>query len=253
MINASDAIPRGGRISIRTGSRIIGPGDAAHFEGAAPGTCAVLSIEDNGTGMDDETLSHLYEPFYSTKEPDRGTGLGLSVVYGIVKRNHGSVSVDSVKGAGTTFEILLPLSSAKAEADDASAAGQRAARGSGEKILVVEDQDKVRSFAATILRDNNYAVFEAGSAGEAAGIFEREGGDIDLLFTDVVLPGESGLHLVDGLRRKKQDLKVLLTSGYTEQRGQLDIIDEQRYVLLHKPYSLDGLLARIDEILRPKN
>jgi PAS domain S-box-containing protein len=253
VINASDAITGPGRISITTRARELGPGDAAAYPGAAPGACAVLSIKDNGAGMDEETLGRLYEPFYSTKEPDRGTGLGLSVVYGIVKRNRGWISVDSVRGSGTVFDVFLPVADADGKADIPAEGETRGARGRGERVLVVEDQEKVRSFAATILKDNNYVVFEAGSAGEALGIFEREEGDIDLLFSDVVLPGESGLHLVDELLRKKKDLAVLLTSGYTDQRGQLDIINERRYELLLKPYSLDDLLARVGGLLRPKS
>lgn len=248
-INANDAIPDRGTITIRTGSTIVEPGDDKNAAGAVPGIYALLSIQDNGVGMDEETLHHLFEPFFSTKEPDKGTGLGLSVVYGIVKQNNGWISITSSKGVGTTFDVLFPLKKEKAPFHEEQSASEGFRRGNFEKILVVEDQEKVRTFAAASLRDNNYSVLEASCAEDAEVIFEREGGRIDLLFTDVVLPGKSGIMLIDDLRSKNRDLRVLLASGYTDQRAILDLIEERGYTLLHKPYSLDDLLERVWEIL----
>lgn len=250
VINASDAIPDTGRIVIRTARTVLKKEEGGRGFKAAPGEYAMLTVEDNGIGMDEETKNHLFEPFFSTKEPEKGSGLGLSVVYSIVRQYNGWISVTSERGAGTTFDVYLPLKREKERPDDLRAPSMRERLGKGEKILVVEDQDKVRTFAATILRANNYSVFEAGSAEEAEEIFNNEKGNIDLLFTDVVLPGKGGLRLIDILCGKKKDLPVLLASGYTEQRSLLDIIEQRRYILLHKPYSMDELLDRVAEMLR---
>ncbi len=249
VINACDAMPEGGRIAIKTRSDVIKPGDEKSIKGASPGVYAVLSVEDNGIGLDEETKARLYEPFFSTKDPNKGMGLGLSVVYGIVQQHKGWISVTSSRGVGTAFDVFLPLTKSKMKSEEKHTMRNRSRHGHGEKILVVEDQDRVRSIAVSILRENDFMVFEASCAEDAEEIFEIEAGNIDLLFTDVVLPGKSGLQLVETLREKKQGLLVLLASGYAEQRNISDIIKERGYLLLHKPYSMEDLLESVGKIL----
>jgi DNA-binding NtrC family response regulator len=150
------------------------------------------------------------------------------------------------------FDVYLPVCGEEA-VTDINVRTEEGLSGNGERILVVEDQEKVRSFAVTILKEQNYTVFEAGSAEEAIRIFEEEEGKFDLLFSDVVLPGMSGLDLLDTLRSRSGWLKVLLTTGYTEQKLQLDIIRERGYEILHKPYSMDELLSGIQGVLSKGN
>jgi CheY-like chemotaxis protein len=199
--------------------------------------------------MNREVLGNIFEPFFTTKEAGRGTGLGLSVVYGIVRQHNGWISVRSDPGRGSTFRVFLPALALKAENVRRETRPIRLPRGRGEKVLMVEDDRGVLSFAATALRANGFEVFEARNAGEAERIFSREGGGIDMIFIDVVLPDVNGLELLDRLLGKKEELKVLMTSGYTDSRSQWTRINERGIPFLQKPYSLSQMVDMVHEVI----
>ncbi|MEW6378433.1 MAG: PAS domain S-box protein [bacterium] len=251
-VNARDAMPRGGRLTIRTGDVTLSsePGHAAPAEGGR-GRFVCLSVADTGVGIARETVDHIFEPFFSTKEPGKGTGLGLSTVYGIVKQHEGFIQVESELGRGSTFRIYLPvLVIAKTDDESLDAASLPEAPGNGERILLVEDETEVREFASIMLRENGYLLFEAASADEAVRIFDREKEHFHLLFSDVALPDKNGLELVDQLLSRKPGLKVLLCSGYTDERSQWSAIRERNFRFLKKPYTLNDMLQAVRDALR---
>lgn len=249
IINACDAMPEGGTIKIKTGSLTAGQEHTPENPDACPGKYCCLSISDTGSGIDSESLQHIFEPFYSTKEAGKGTGLGLAVVYGIIKQHSGWIDVSSTPGAGTVFNIYIPVNDRPAEDNTEKTGALVNLRGNRETILLVEDQESVRSFAAKVLRRNNYEVHEASNADDALKLFLNNPEGIDLLFTDVVLPGNSGIHLVEKIQDHKPGVKVLLSSGYTGKKSQLISIQEKGYPFLQKPYSLSDLLNSIYCIL----
>ena len=203
--------------------------------------------------MDKEVLEHIFEPFFTTKGLGKGTGLGLSVVYGIVKQHEGWINVSSEPGKGSRFEVYLPASSETAEEviKKEVISGQDI-QGKGERILLVEDDPVIREFANKVLTRNGYEVLEAPNTQEALDIFEKANGDFDLVLSDVVLPDKSGLQLAEELLLRKPTLKVLLTSGYTDQKSQWPIIREKGYQFIQKPYGLNDLLRVVREVLDKK-
>lgn len=203
-----------------------------------------LSVSDNGVGMDADVLSHIFEPFFSTKGSGKGTGLGLSVVYGIITQHGGWIDVDSVPGQGTTFKIYLPALHIAPAERQAQEIPMGEVAGHGERILLVEDDDDIRKMVIKSLADHGYQVFQAADAESALELFEREKGRIDLVFSDVVLPGQDGVWLVDQLKKRKPGLEVMLASGYSEAMDQQAIID-RGYRLMRKPYSLSEVLMVI--------
>jgi two-component system, cell cycle sensor histidine kinase and response regulator CckA len=213
VVNARDAMPEGGRLTVETG-RSEGHGETGILP--PPGGWVVLSVTDTGVGMDEETRAHLFEPFYTTKGPGKGTGLGLSTVYGIVAQSGGHIAVESEPGRGTTFRIYLP----RAEEERPGEAGRPrlfAIPGRGtETILLVEDEEAVRSLASEILRMNGYSVLEAADGEEALLLSGQHAGPIALLLTDVVMPRLSGFELARRLRTLRPGLKVLYMSGHTD-------------------------------------
>lgn len=203
-----------------------------------------LSVSDNGVGMDADVLSHIFEPFFSTKGSGKGTGLGLSVVYGIITQHGGWIDVDSVPGQGTTFKIYLPALHIAPAERQAQEIPMGEVAGHGERILLVEDDDDIRKMVKKSLADHGYQVFQAADAESALELFEREEGRIDLAFSDVVLPGQDGVWLVDNLKKRKPGLEVMLASGYSEALDQQAIIN-RGYRLMRKPYSLSEVLMVI--------
>jgi PAS domain S-box-containing protein len=247
-VNSRDAMPEGGKLTIKTENvtldedyRRIGPE-------AWPGEFVCLSIEDTGIGIDKEAIEHIFEPFFSTKKS--GTGLGLSVVYGIVKQHKGWINVYSEPGQGTTFKIYLPaISISIRPEEETKEISFSELQGSGQRILLVEDEAGVREFASRVLRENGYIVVEAATAEEALNIFEKEKGKFHLIFSDVVLPDKTGLQLVDQLLAVKPKLTVVMSSGYTDQKSLWPAIKERGFRFLQKPYSLTDLLRAVKETI----
>ncbi|MFO0750065.1 MAG: response regulator [Myxococcota bacterium] len=247
-VNARDAMPAGGRLTIRSGVREVGPGDARALPGVEPGLYACLEVSDSGTGIAPEHLPHIFEPFFTTKEPGKGTGLGLATVFGIVRQHRGSVTVASTPGGGTTFQVLLPATGevVVAPAQPSSVA----AAGGGETVMVVEDDAAVRRLTVRLLERAGYRVMAAGSGGEALALWERHAAGIHLVLSDFVVPdGMNGRELARELRRRKPGVRVLLTSGYAEELARLDAGSLDVDGILDKPFRPDALLAAIRSAL----
>ncbi len=248
-VNARDAMPKGGRLSIEISELELKPG-AVHTADLAPGHYVRLAVSDTGTGMTPEVRERIFEPFFSTKEQGKGTGLGLSTVFGIVKQSRGHIGVRSEPGQGTTFEVLLPRSEASPKASAAAPAPPASLRGR-ETILLVEDDEQVRAVTCTVLRDAGYTVLDAQNAGEAFLISEQHKGEIQLLLTDVVMPRLSGPELAAKLGPTRPAMRVLLMSGYVDNhRGALPE-SAAALPLLMKPVTPEALLRKLREVLGP--
>ncbi len=247
-VNAHDAMPNGGNLTIKTENVNIDEEHCKIISEARKGEFVCLSVADMGVGMDKETIGHIFEPFFTTKEAGEGTGLGLSVIYGIVKQHEGWIEVESEPGQGSTFKVRLPISDVNVEEAKETISLQEL-QGSGERILLIEDEEIVREVATRTLGKNGYVVFEAKNAKEALYIFEREDGEFHLIFSDVVLPDRSGIQLIDELLFLNSDLKVLLCSGYTDSKSQWPIIDERGFPFLQKPYVISDLLQAIRDAI----
>ncbi|MDY7041237.1 MAG: ATP-binding protein, partial [Chloroflexota bacterium] len=252
-VNARDAMPQGGKIIIKTENVTLNESHVQVIPEARPGRFVCLSVVDTGIGMDKETTRRIFEPFFSTKE--NGTGLGLAVVYGIVRQHGGWINVTSEPEQGSTFEVYLPVFSVESAGESAEKASALQLlgelKGNGERILLVEDDASIRKFTGRVLDENGYVVLEAADAEEALGIFEREGGQVHLVFSDVVLPGQSGVQLAEKLLSSHPDLQVLLSSGYTDQKSQWTFIQEKGFRFLQKPYTFPRLLRTIREAMGP--
>jgi CheY-like chemotaxis protein len=248
-LNARDAMPRGGRISVETFQTEL----TAAYTRAKPGTTikpghyVVLAVSDTGHGMDKETLSHIFEPFFTTKGVGQGTGLGLSTVYGIVKQSGGYIWVYSEPGQGTSFKIYLPLRDEPLSAPRPEFKPAQAV--SGETVLVVEDEALVRKMIARALEDAGYQVLQAGDAVEAVEVFTRASGKISLLLTDIVMPGKNGRELARQVAQLSPGMPVLFISGYTdgeiERRGLL----EPGAAFMQKPLIPPALVRAVRELL----
>ena len=248
-VNARDAMPRGGTLTIETANAWLDAGYTASQAEVAPGNYVVIAVSDTGEGMPKETLARVFEPFFTTKEVGKGTGLGLSMVYGFVKQTGGHVKVYSEEGRGTTVKIYLPRLTGTYEEPAASEAAYVLPGRDGETILVVEDDDDVRAYSVELLRELGYHVIEAHDGPAALRLLERRDIDIDLMFTDVVMPGMSGRELADGARALRPGLRILYTSGYTRNAivhgGRLDAGVE----MIPKPFTYHELSTRIRDLL----
>jgi PAS domain S-box-containing protein len=250
-VNARDAMPGGGKLFIKTENVTIDEEYCRACNAGRPGRFVCLSISDTGTGMDELTQEHIFEPFFTTKGEGKGTGLGLSVVLGIVQQHKGWVNVYSEPGHGATFKVYFPSTSEAPEQQSTKDASLVSLLGKGERIMVVEDQAEVRELAKEILTTNGYSVFPVSGAKEAIDLFENENGRFDLVFSDVVLADTSGVLLVEGLL-KRWKFKVIITSGYTDEKANWDFIKEKKYRFLHKPYAMQGLLMAVKDVLADK-
>ena len=251
-VNARDAMPEGGRITIKNENVIIDKNYCEAFSYARPGEFVCLSIEDTGDGMDKETIEHIFEPFFTTKGPGEGSGLGLSVVYGIAKQHEGWINVDSEPGRGTMFKLYLPVSSLAQEEKNKKKISIQTLVGKGERILLVEDEEVVRESVAKVLDKTGHDVITAKTTQEALDIFDREKGDFNLVLSDVVLPDGTGIQLIDQLLSQKPDLRVLLSSGYTDHKAQWPVIQERGFRFIQKPFKRENLLQAVREALESK-
>ncbi|MBN2374199.1 PAS domain S-box protein [bacterium] len=245
VVNARDAMPNGGTLIIRTEKIELEKDQCKLISESHPGKFVRLSVEDTGIGMEKGTISQIFEPFFSTKQKGEGTGLGLSTVYGIVKQHDGFVNVYSEPGHGSIFRIYLPALSVKQEGKPKAAVSLEEFQGKGERILLVEDEDGVRQFASKALGKNGYVVFEAANAHEAIAMFEREGGNFYMVLSDVVLPDIDGIRLADRLKSKNPNLKIVLCSGYSDQKSQWSLINERNIRFIKKPYNRLDLLKAV--------
>lgn len=249
-VNARDAMPEGGKVTIKTENVTIDKKYCKRVTNAKPGKFVCLSVVDEGEGLDSAAIGHIFEPFFTTKDVGKGTGLGLSVVYGIIEEHKGWIEVASEAGIGTEFKIYLPAISGKCRIESQGLYPFEDIQGQGERILLVEDENDLRELAATALSKNGYKVLAAASGKEAYELFDKAKGDFDLVFSDVVLPDTNGVKIVETLLKKKPQIKVLLSSGYTDDKAQRAIIEKQKHRFLEKPYSLPRLLFILRELLK---
>lgn len=249
VVNARDAMPEGGKITIKTENVDVDQEYCRIYSYAYPGSFVKLEIEDTGVGMAPEVTEHIFEPFYTTKGIGKGTGLGLSVAYGIVKQHKGWINVESSPGKGTVFSIYLPEFLQEAGVKQEIPVSPDTYRGKGERILLVEDEKSVRDLSSRVLSNNGYLIFPASDAKEAHEIFEREQGNFDLILSDVVLPGQGGLELVEKLIELRPEIKVLFASGYSDEKSGWPIIKQRGYAYLQKPYLLSDLLKVVKQEL----
>ncbi len=247
VINARDAMPGGGKLTIETANVYLDEEYVRLHHGVQPGPHVMVSISDTGAGMTPDVKEHIFEPFFSTKEGGKGTGLGLSTVYGIVKQSRGSVWVYSEPGRGTTFKIYLPRVYAPADAVKERPSGE-VPRGS-ETVLVVEDEEGVRKLAVRVLAQQGYKTLEAADGAGAlalCGIYKET---VDLILTDVVIPGMSGRETAERLRAIHPEAKVLYMSGYTDNVIVHHGVLQEGMKFLHKPFTAEGLARKVREVL----
>jgi signal transduction histidine kinase/ActR/RegA family two-component response regulator len=247
VVNAKDAMPGGGIISIQTENIIVDDFYSKGDPEARPGPFVRLTVSDDGLGMSRDTLKHIFEPFFTTKGVGKGTGLGLSVIYGIVKQHEGWINVYSELGHGSSFRVYLPAVPSSRHVEEDEKTSLQTFQGRGQRILVVEDELNVAEFNQKALNQYGYKVFLAKTLEEARHIFSDEQSRLDLVFSDVVLPDGSGIGLIDEFREQKPQLHVIMSSGYTDHKLQWPLIQDRGYRFLQKPYSLAELLKAFQE------
>jgi CheY-like chemotaxis protein len=252
-VNARDAMPNGGKLTIETSNTALDESYVAVDAEVVPGQYVLIAVTDSGTGMSPESLARAFEPFYTTKEVGRGTGLGLSMVYGFVKQSGGHVSIYSEPGQGTTVKLYFPRYMGTATGNDSYKEELVPTSSEGEVVLVVEDNDDVRAYSCMILTELGYTVLEASDSEQGSAVL-RTNQKIDLLFTDVVLPGRTGKQLADEATVLRPGLKVLFTTGYSRNaivhQGRLDAGVQ----LISKPFTFEQLAVRVRDTLdRPSD
>lgn len=247
-VNAQDAMPKGGELTITTSNVTLSKRDARRYPDLSPGPFVQLSVADTGIGMDEEVQAHIFEPFFTTKEEGKGTGLGLSMCYGIVKQNNGDIEVESQPGQGSTFKILIPRVEQPATPISQEKESRDLAEGN-EAILLVEDNSLVRGLGAKVLRQHGYNVLEAEDGQEALEVAQQYNGEIQLLLTDVVMPNMGVTDLAQQLKATRTGIKVLFTSGYADGSIVLEGVLEPGVEFMKKPYSPADLLERVREVL----
>lgn len=247
-VNSRDAMPEGGKLTIETTNVDLDESYAHEHVDARTGRHVKLAISDNGAGMDKQTLLRIFEPFFTTKDQSKGTGLGLSTVYGIVKQSGGHIGVYSEPGMGTTFKVYLPRIEGELDFNEPRVAGTDSPKGT-ETILLVEDETSVRKLARTILQDNGYTVVEAESGDQARAISGQHEGRIQLMLTDVIMPGTSGRELAQSVAASRPEMRVLYMSGYTDDAIVHHGILDAKTPFIQKPFTPDSLLRKIRNVL----
>jgi CheY-like chemotaxis protein len=244
-VNARDAMPNGGRLTLETFDTLLNDEQSRLNAGAAPGRFVCLKVIDTGSGIATENLPQIFEPFFTTKEPGKGTGLGLATVFGIVKQHHGWLRVQSEPGCGATFEIFLPESTSTAAVIDPVADKAPPAHGC-ETILLVEDDEAVRALMRVVLERQSYRVLEAGDGVEAMKIWEQSSAEVALLLTDMIMPeGMTGQELATRLQAQKPELKVIVCSGYSLELAGRELKLPSGQHFLEKPARPEQLLHAI--------
>jgi len=252
VVNARDAMPRGGIVTIETANTTLDGAYASRHLDATPGEYVMLGISDTGTGMDQKTLSRIFEPFFTTKAKDKGTGLGLSTVYGIIRQSGGSIWVYSELGKGTTFKVYLPLVEEEPQPAVATASAAPM-KGGSETVLLVEDEDMVRKLASELLAEGGYTVLEANGGEAAIHLGKEHTARIDLLITDVVMPKLSGKEVAEQLRAIHPETRVLFMSGYTDEAIVHHGIVDSGIAFIQKPFSERTLAQKIRDVLDGTN
>jgi len=252
-VNAKDAMPSGGCLTIRT--RNISERESVRIGALnlAAGEYVLIEVEDTGVGIPPEVMSKIFEPFFTTKDVGKGTGLGLSTVYGIVKQTGGYISADSEVGRGATFRVYLPRHIVEniEEIERLGADKKEPTRdltGTG-RVLLVEDEDSVRNFAARALSRQGYEVLEAGTGIEAMEVMQREKGKVDIVVSDVIMPEMDGPSLLKELRKGNPHLKFIFVSGYPDDAFKKSLDENEAYAFLPKPFTLPQLAAKVKEQL----
>jgi CheY-like chemotaxis protein len=247
-VNARDAMPAGGTLKLTTEPL---PGDSSAIRrqfGMPEVDYALLTVRDSGVGMDAATQAHIFDPFFTTKEPGKGTGLGLAMVYGIVKQSSGWIFVESEPKKGAAFQIFFPETAVPSELKIPKAAKPGKPIGN-ETILIAEDQEDVRTLTVDYLTSLGYTVLAAENGESALDMAERQSGPIHLLLTDAMMPRMSGLALARRLREQRPDIKVLYISGYANDAAALEGIGLQNEPFLQKPFSMDALARKVRSLL----
>jgi two-component system, cell cycle sensor histidine kinase and response regulator CckA len=251
VVNARDAMPHGGTLTIETANRDVGAGEAQIHRGLREGRYVAMSVRDTGIGMDEDTKARIFEPFFTTKPPGQGTGLGLSTAYGIVKQSGGYIAADSAVGDGSVFTVLMPQVNEPAEPTVQSAPPELPANTLRGTVLLVEDEASVREATKRMLRKFGFEVLEARNGQDALAIWDLKCDAVDVVLTDVVMPAMGGSELVKELRERKSDLRVVFMSGYTQ--GSLEFSsDDAATRFLPKPFTADQLVATLREMVGEK-
>jgi CheY-like chemotaxis protein len=250
-VNARDSMPSGGTLRLRAANCILDEAEAAKIEGASAGSWLMLHIEDTGTGIPADTLSHIWEPFFTTKDSGMGTGLGLSTVRGIVENHKGFISLTTVPNKGTTFRVYLPATEVPSANVGAAPARARAIRGNGELVLIVDDEPQIRDVTAAILKRHGYRVLIAADGIEAVALFAPRSNEISVVVTDLRMPNLDGSALAHIVRRLNPLVKTLAVSGLS---SGADAAEMKRMAgaFLYKPFKADALLQAVSLLLHPE-
>jgi CheY-like chemotaxis protein len=247
-INARDAMPNGGQLTLELSNATVTPMEALRISEGRPGEFVLLKIVDTGTGMPPEIMQRIFEPFFTTKGPGKGTGLGLATCFGIIKQTSGMLAVASEVGVGTTFSIYLPRAEA-AEVQATAETKTETVGGGSETILVVEDEEILRELAVDVLEGFGYRVIAVEDGLEAVKTLQEQAAQIDLVITDLVMPRMSGRELVAWIAEKYGEMRVVFTSGYTDDEIIRHAIEDAKVEYIQKPYTPKALAQKIRQVL----